>query len=512
MTARFRWLFIGLAAIGVIAGSFAAGYSFHHPSPTGKNMVASLSRFPGFQAFEAEAPAAVPEVLPKRSPAIQVTIHAAGDCTLGNDDRTPYPGSFRQMFDSQKDPYAYFFAGLQSLFQADDLTIVNCETSFTDAEARYPKDETEATYFFRAPASHVQILRQGGVDAASIANNHTFDFLQRGRGDTIQALERAGIPAFGYNRVRIVERKGLRFGLVGFSITGPAEKHPNLKAMKRALKSGIENASGRSDIVVVSFHWGEEHVAWPNRVQKELGRAAVDYGADLVLGHHPHVMQGVESYKGRTIVYSLGNLCFGGSRNPHDKDTFVYQQSFAFYPETRLVRVLTPKLIPCSISSSLKRNDFRPRLLTGSEALRVTRRLDALSFPYSAEMTRQLIRAVQAGNAAAIPGLLNRGADPNALVEENRAVLALAAARGDSDTVQALLSGGADPEPPVSVTSPLVAAARTGSPEVVRILLTSGADPNRITGGVSAIEAAQDPSIKCILIQHVHEQPASRDV
>ena len=76
--------------------------------------------------------------------------------------------------------------------------------------------------------------------------------------------------------------------------------------------------------MIASFHWGEEKAEYPNDVQVELAHAAIDAGADLVLGHHPHVLQGIEQYKGKNIVYSLGNFCFGGNMYPSDMDTMIF--------------------------------------------------------------------------------------------------------------------------------------------------------------------------------------------
>lgn len=95
------------------------------------------------------------------------------------------------------------------------------------------------------------------------------------------------------------------------------------------MKNGISRAKkNNAEIIIVSFHWGTERKYYPNSKQKSLGHYAINCGASLVLGHHPHVLQGIEQYKGRYIVYSLGNFCFGGNSNPKDKDTMIFQQTF----------------------------------------------------------------------------------------------------------------------------------------------------------------------------------------
>lgn len=116
----------------------------------------------------------------------------------------------------------------------------------------------------------------------------------------------------------------------------------------------------------------------PTQTQQELARYTIDNGADLILGHHPHVVQGIEEYKGKFIVYSLGNFMFGGNRNPSDKDTFVFQQTFHLKGE-ELTDKKEIQVIPFSISSVASRNNYQPAPLQGAEASRVKNRIINLS-------------------------------------------------------------------------------------------------------------------------------------
>ncbi|HBQ65024.1 MAG TPA: capsular biosynthesis protein, partial [Clostridiales bacterium] len=134
------------------------------------------------------------------------------------------------------------------------------------------------------------------------------------------------------------------------------------------------------DLVIVSFHWGSELQYYPDGVQVELGHVAIDAGADLVWGHHPHVIQGIEKYKDRYIVYSLGNFCFGGNINPSDKDTMIFQARFSFTSGEK--PSCTGNIVPCRISSVDYINDYKPVVLTGEEERRVIGRIHA----YSAEL------------------------------------------------------------------------------------------------------------------------------
>jgi poly-gamma-glutamate synthesis protein (capsule biosynthesis protein) len=145
-------------------------------------------------------------------------------------------------------------------------------------------------------------------------------------------------------------------------------------SIKNALVRSVEEHKEPENLVIVSFHWGVEGLNRPIDEQIQLGRAAVDAGADLVLGHHPHVLQGIETYKGKHIVYSLGNFVFGGHSNPADKDSIIYQATFAL-KEGR-VEPAGSTIIPVRISSVTDRNDYRPVILEGGERERVLTRLD----------------------------------------------------------------------------------------------------------------------------------------
>ena len=131
-------------------------------------------------------------------------------------------------------------------------------------------------------------------------------------------------------------------------------------------------------MVIVSFHWGTEKATYPDEIQKTLAHIAVDNGADIVVGHHPHVLQGIEEYNGKNIVYSLGNFCFGGNRNPLDKDTMIFQQTFTF-ENGELVQDNVKNIIPCSLSSVKEYNDYQPTILEGSESERVLQKIQELS-------------------------------------------------------------------------------------------------------------------------------------
>ncbi len=304
---------------------------------------------------------------------VTLTISAIGDNVLGSDPRFAYNGSFNDVYDRYGP--AYFFEKVKDILNNDDLTIANLETTLT-SETRTPnKSFQSAPFFFKGMPGYAHILRAGGVEAVNLANNHTMDYLDQGYYDTIGALYRAQVESFGYDRIAKLTLKGLDTSILGYNVLGPLEQAADIPALKQQIQRDMLKAKQESSLVVVNFHWGRENTPKPDPLQIELSRLAIDYGADLVLGHHPHVIQPIEKYKGKYIVYSLGNFSFGGNPSPWYRDTFIYRQTFAFR-DGALVQTLVPEVIPCSVSSLPDRNDYRPTIFTGSEAVRVLRTLN----------------------------------------------------------------------------------------------------------------------------------------
>ncbi|WP_242950622.1 CapA family protein [Clostridium grantii] len=311
-------------------------------------------------------PDSEPEVKPEPIK-IAITISAAGDCTLGSDIDYISGGSFMNEFKKQNN-YAYFFENVKYIFEKDDLTIVNLETTLTEATARADKK-----YKFKGSPEFTNILTEGSVEAVNIANNHSHDYLQKGYEDTISNLEKANLTYFGYDNKSIQDVNGIMVGMLGY------EGWSDTQALRDEIFNSInELKDNGAQLVIVSFHWGIERDNYPNSTQKSLAHYAVDAGADLILGHHPHVVQGIEEYNGKNIVYSLSNFCFGGNKNPSDKDTFIFQQTFNFTDGVK-IEDNQKNIIPCSISSVTHRNDYKPTVSEGSEKERILNRINKYS-------------------------------------------------------------------------------------------------------------------------------------
>ena len=305
------------------------------------------------------------EEVVKRDP-VTITVSMTGDCTLGTDVNFNYSTSLNAYFE-QHGP-DYFLQNVRDIFEADDLTVVNFEGTLTESNNRQDK-----TFAFKAPASFAKILSGSSVEAANLANNHSFDYGQESYDDTKAALDAEGIINFGYDRTQVVDVKGIKVGLVGIY-----ELNDHMGRAQQVKDNIAKVKEEGAELVLVVFHWGIERDAAPTETQIALARLAIDEGADLVCGHHPHVLQGLETYKGKNIVYSLGNFCFGGNSNPSDKDTIIYQQTFTITDEG-VADDNDYKIIPCSISAVNGYNDYRPTPLTGDEATRVTNKFNERS-------------------------------------------------------------------------------------------------------------------------------------
>ena len=282
-----------------------------------------------------------------------ITISAIGDVTLGQDERFLYSGSFDQYYKLKG--YNYFFSGVKKILSEDDLTIANLEGTLTEATERPDKSaQGNQAFFFKGNPHYTAILKDGSIEAVNLANNHSLDFLNKGYVDTVSTLDHAGIYSFGDEKVTIYEKNGIKIGLLGVNTLGPLEEGVNLEKLMSELKDNIQELKEKTSLIIVSFHWGIEKEFVPTQEQRNLGRFAIDHGADLVLGHHPHVLQPYEIYQGKSIVYSLGNFVFGGNSNPWYKETEIFRQQFRFI-NGRLEQISAPLTIPCRLSSS-----FRP--------------------------------------------------------------------------------------------------------------------------------------------------------
>jgi poly-gamma-glutamate synthesis protein (capsule biosynthesis protein) len=294
------------------------------------------------EIIQEEAVTTSEEMIPL--PPVTVTLSAAGDFTLGGDIQSGGDWRFASAFEEHGADW--FLANVKDIFEADDLTVVNLEGTLTTSNNR----RQNRSFLFRGDPEYIDILTAGDVEIVNVANNHHNDLLSQGKEDTLDTVKSADIGYFGYDDEYSVEIEGLTFGFLGFTEWDHTAED---------ITERIKSAKNTYDVVVVSFHWGIERQYTPSKTQTTLGHAAVDAGADLVIGSHTHVLGEVENYSGVNIVYSLGNFCYGGHSNPADKDTMIFQQDFLIYPD-KSFEIADSRVIPCSISSVEYTNNYQP--------------------------------------------------------------------------------------------------------------------------------------------------------
>lgn len=301
-----------------------------------------------------------------------LTITATGDCTLGKTQEQSYDGSFYAYYDSYGADY--FFDNVRSIFEQDDMTIINLECVLTTSE-----DRVEKTFNLKGEPEFVQILTGSSVEVCSLGNNHTYDYGESGFQETKSVLEEAGITyAYTQQTGMYTTEDGVKVGIVSSSLLSQSSERTDM------LKEGIRNLrEDGADVVIACCHWGIEKEYYPTDYQQTTAHELIDAGADLVIGNHPHVLQGVEEYNGRLILYSLGNFCFGGNKNPSDKNTMMFQQTFTIRDGEVQTDQIDARIIPCRLSSSDGYNDYQPVIASGETKQNIIDLVNEYSEPYS---------------------------------------------------------------------------------------------------------------------------------
>jgi len=228
--------------------------------------------------------------------------------------------------------YTYPFARLSILREAD-LAMVNLENPLTRARHGRAKQ-----YVFRARPDYWRVLKYGGIDIVNLANNHIYDYGAQGLLETIAILDSVGIQHVGAGknmkearRPVIIQKKGIRiaflayYGLRPHSGCHPAQKDSAGTALRylNFIRQDIGKIRNKVDYILVTFHWGLEKEHYPQKEQIYVAHKTIDYGADAIIGHHPHVLQGIEKYKNRIIAYSLGNFIFGGNSRTYEESIIL---------------------------------------------------------------------------------------------------------------------------------------------------------------------------------------------
>lgn len=319
-------------------------------------------------------PATIPSVTepPQTEPPVpppvvtQITMTFVGDCTFGRNQKAAYENSFDQYYD-KKGP-DYFLSRVRHIFEQDDITVINLEGSLTTST-----DIQEKLWNHKGDPEYVKIMTGSSVEVATMGNNHRLDYGPSGCEETVEVLEEAGITYCYDGIYAAYEVEGIKVGVVSVN-----EVYDG-RSVEKWLKEGYQVLRDQGcAIVVACVHWGGDKTPVIEDYQIELGHKLIDLGYDLVVGNHPHVLQAMEIYNGKFICYSLGNFCYGGNKNPADKDSGIFQQTFTLV-DGELVPNFDARFIPCYLSGSKSKNDYRPTLAEGEEFQRIIKKINGYS-------------------------------------------------------------------------------------------------------------------------------------
>jgi hypothetical protein len=279
----------------------------------------------------------------------EITLTFGGDCVLGTrEEWVGTPGNFEECVD--QNGMDWCFSGISDLFAEDDFTLVNLECVLQDGNQGH---NNRKQHTFRGRTAYARMLSGASVEGVNIANNHYIDYNQSGETSTKAALEAAGVEYCGFRNLFTWERDGVKIGFGGCRETVFYEE--NNAYIYRDIQKLKDMGC---DVVIYSCHWGEEYSPLHSQKQERMAQYAVNSGADIVVGTHPHVVQGVADLDGCAVIYSLGNLVFGGT---HELQTFdaILARAVLRFDDDKNYLGADITLIPVLTSGSAPENDFR---------------------------------------------------------------------------------------------------------------------------------------------------------
>ncbi|MDD2899489.1 MAG: CapA family protein [Desulfuromonadaceae bacterium] len=312
---------------------------------------------------------------PLQSYAEEIVINAVGDVMLA--------GKWAPLL--RKKGYDYPFSGVRKVLASADINCANLESPIAADGEEY----TDKKYRFRADPTVAGAIRAAGFNLVTLANNHSMDFGGDALAETRQHLSDKGIASIGAGknisdarRMALFTIKSKRLAFLAYSLTQPFEffaglEHPGTApGYEKLVTADIASARKQADYVIVSFHWGKEALSTVQQYQQSMARKSIEAGADVIIGHHPHVLQGIEHYRNGLIFYSLGNFVFASKSTISDISVII---RLHFNGELRSAEILPLDVLH-------QRVGFQPQLLTGTRGEDVIRTLNDLSRPFRTEI------------------------------------------------------------------------------------------------------------------------------
>lgn len=275
-----------------------------------------------------------------------IVVSFLGDCTLA--EAKAWDGSSAGFDAVINGDYTYCFKNCAELLNSDDMTLANFEGAITNATSYKVKE-----FVFGSPYEYTEMLTYAGIDAVNLANNHSGDYFEQGLTDTQTAMESIGVVWSNQHSYGIYEVRGVKIGMCGIDMVDgdyAGTAYPLIDSLKEA----------GCNIIIVSAHWGIEKDYTPRDSQVVAAHDLIDYGADIVIGTHPHRLQPIEKYNDKYILYSISNFCFGGNTGLSDPDTAIIQCEFIMDETNTYCVDYRLNVIPYSQTSTRPGNDYCP--------------------------------------------------------------------------------------------------------------------------------------------------------
>jgi len=314
-------------------------------------------------------------LLPTCAGADEIVINAVGDIMLAG----PWTRTL------ERAGYSFPFRAVAAELARADINLANLESPL----ARCGTEFCSKKFRFRGSPAVAPALRGAGFNIVTLANNHSMDFGWPALDETRRHLRDAGIAWVGAGAnldearaVQLLNVKGKRIAFLGYSLTQPVEffagraRPGTAPGYANLVTADVANARRQADYVIVSFHWGREATGMPQTYQRDTAHKAIEAGADVIIGHHPHVLQGVERYKRGIIFYSLGNFAFASRSTTADVSAMVRLHLGDSRREA--------EVIPLDVL--YRRVGFQPRLLHGERGAAVIGKINGLSRPFRTEI------------------------------------------------------------------------------------------------------------------------------
>ncbi len=315
-------------------------------------------------------------ILPVSLCAEEIVITAVGDIMLA--------GRWDSVM--RKKGYDYPFNGVRNVLASSDINLANLESPIAVGGQEY----SEKQFRFRAKPPVAKAIRAAGFNLVTLANNHSMDYGGEALAETLEHLGDNGIAWIGAGenlsaarKMAVYTIKGKRIAFLGYSLTQPIEffagqnRPGTAPGYEKLVTADIISARSQADYVIVSFHWGKEANSTVQAYQRTAAHNAIEAGADVIIGHHPHVLQGIERYKNGIIFYSLGNFAFASTSTVADVSAMI---RLKLSDGHRYAEILPLDVLH-------RRVGFQPQLLTGEKGAAVIEKLNRLSQPFHTEIT-----------------------------------------------------------------------------------------------------------------------------